>query len=94
MRIVHELHWDAQTTVSGSAYATKVSEPDKWPGMRIEALAAWIDKGSGQEEAIHIEGDLDKFRAMLRDWLAQLDLIEAEERERFAAEVAARSKPG
>lgn len=93
MRIVHELHAEAQTTVSGHVYATKTSEPNKWPGMRIEALAAWIDPLSGQEEALHIEGDLDKFRAMLKDWLSQLDLLEKEERRLFAAEIPERGAP-
>jgi hypothetical protein len=87
MRLVHEIHSDAQTTVSGRAYAARADDLH-WPGMHVEALATWTDPLSGQEEALHVEGDLDKFRAMLRAWLVQLDFIETDEKARFAASTA------
>lgn len=89
MRIVHELQGDAQTTVSGRAYATRVGHEDEWPGMIVEALAVWSGNND-DEEALYIEGDLSKFRTMLESWLAQLALIEAEERKQFEVGVIAR----
>lgn len=88
MRIIHDVEGDTQTACSGAAYAFRVDQPPPaWPGMRVSMMATWTDPGTEQEEAIHVEGDLDKIRAMLESWLQQLTTIEQDERRRHTEEV-------
>src|SRR5271167_759387 len=89
MKIVHELYGgkgSPQTPLSGRAYTSPIAKPPEWSGMRMEILICDTEKPLGGEgDSFWLEGDSKAIRSALEAVLAQMDMYEQLERERFEA---------